>query len=163
MVDNLRFIGKRAIQKRVTFWRLPKPGVTGFHPASRTEQMVAEIGPVALLQRRRSFDRICIVFLHNLQTLRFVSLLEPRHIVIHSLICSTLGANLGTRLIPKNQATVEIGHGWVLLIVVPSFKFLHIALTCEVEAPRCVRIRLNWLKASHRKPVRLRVHHAQVG
>ena len=63
MVDNLRFIGKRAIQKRVSFWCLPKPGVTGFHPASRTEQMVAEISPVALLQRRKSFDRICIVFL----------------------------------------------------------------------------------------------------
>ena len=93
MVYNLRFVDKRATPKRVSFWRLPKPGATGFHPAFSTEQMVAEIGPVALLQRRRSFDIICIVFLQSLQTLRFVSLLKPRHIVIHSLICSTLGAN----------------------------------------------------------------------
>ena len=55
---------------------LAKAGVTGFHPASRTEQMVAEIGPVALLQRRTSFDRICIVFLQSLQTLRFVSFFD---------------------------------------------------------------------------------------
>ena len=68
---NLRIIDKRVIPKRVSFWRLPKRGVTGFHLASSTEQTVAEIGPVAVLQRRRSFDRICIVFLQSLRTLRF--------------------------------------------------------------------------------------------
>ena len=56
---------------------------------------------------------------------------------------------------------MEIAHAWVLLIVVPIFKFLHIPLTCEVEAPRCVPIRLYCFKASHRNLVRLRAHHAK--
>ena len=35
-----------------------KPGVLGFQPASKTEQMVAEIAPVAWFQRLGSFVRV---------------------------------------------------------------------------------------------------------
>ena len=79
------------------------------------------------------------VVLQTPRTLRYVPLTRPRHIVIHSVISLNLVAIRGTQLIPKNEATVEIAHAWVLLIVVPILKFLHIALTCEVEAPCAVR------------------------
>ena len=45
------------------------------------------------------------------------------------------GAICGTRLSPKNHATVEIAQAWVLSITVSIFKLLHVALTCAVEAP----------------------------
>ena len=44
----------------------------------------------------------------------------------------------GTRLSPKNHATVETARAWVLSITVPILKFLHIALICAVDAPCAV-------------------------
>ena len=79
-----------------------KPGELGYQPASRTEQIAAMIGPVALFQRRRSSARIGAIFLQTMRTLRLVSTLEPRHIVIHSLFCSILVAICGTRFSLKN-------------------------------------------------------------
>ena len=35
-----------------------KPGAVGFQPASKTEQIVAEIGPVDFVQRRGSFVKM---------------------------------------------------------------------------------------------------------
>ena len=43
-----------------------KPGVLGFQPASNTEQMVAEIRPVAWFQRLGSFARMGAFFLRTL-------------------------------------------------------------------------------------------------
>ena len=133
-----------------------KPGVIGFQPASNTEQMVAEIGPVAWFQRRGSLAKMGAFFLQTLRILRLVSTLKPVHIVIHSLTCSTLAAVCGTRISPKNHATVEIAQVWVLPITVPIFKFLHIALTCAVEARLCgVAVDLNRVDARHREFLRL--------
>ena len=50
-----------------------KPGVLGFQPASNTEQMVAEIGPVAWFQRLGSFARMVAFFLQTSRILRLVS------------------------------------------------------------------------------------------
>ena len=111
-----------------------QPGELGFQPATRTVPSVAEIGPVALLQRGGSFVRPY----ETLRIMRLVSTLKPRHIVIQSQTCSTLAALCGTRLSPKTHTTVEIAQDWVLLITVPIFEIRHIALTCAVEAPCAV-------------------------
>ena len=60
-----------------------KPGVICFQPASNTEQMVAEIGPVAWFQRQGSLAKMGAFFLQTLRILRLVSTLKPLHIVIH--------------------------------------------------------------------------------
>ena len=55
-------------------------------------------------------------FLQTLRILRLVSTLKPRHIVIHSLTCSTVAAVCGTRLSPKypcdcgNSASLGSAH-----------------------------------------------------
>ena len=58
-----------------------KHGVTGFHPAFRTEQIVAEIGPVALFQRRGSRTQTGITFIHTVRKHRkpwkYVSVAVP--------------------------------------------------------------------------------------
>ena len=77
-------------------------------------------------------------FLPNLRILRLVSTLQFLHIEIHSLICSTLAAVCGTRLTPKNHATVVMGHAWVFPKTVPNFRFLHMASTCALDAPCAV-------------------------
>ena len=73
------------------------------------------------------------------------------------LICSTLAAVCGTRLAPKNHATLEIGHAWVFPKTVPNFKLLHMALTCALDgcSLRRVPINLNWVDARHRELLRL--------
>ena len=50
-----------------------KPGELGFQPTSKIEQMVAEIGPVALFQRRGSFVRVGTISFQTLHVLRLVS------------------------------------------------------------------------------------------
>ena len=112
-----------------------KSGALGFQPASKTEQTVAEIGPVAWFQRLGSFARVGAFFPQTLRSRRLVSTLKTLHMVIHSLICSTHMASCGTRFSPKNHATVEMAHARVLPITVPILRFLHIALTCAVDAP----------------------------
>ena len=127
-----------------------KPGELGCRSASKTEQMVAKIGPAALFQRRGSFERIEAISFQSLRILRLVSESDPRHIVIHSLICSTRVATCGARFVPKNQATVEITHARVL----PIFKLLHIVL-CRVT------MNLKRMDARHREILRDRVHPAK--
>ena len=100
------------------FGECQKPGELGFQVASKTEQMVAEIGPVALFQQRGSLERAGAISLRTLRILRLVSKSNPRRIVIHSLICSTLVATCGTRVVPKNREAAQ--ESW----------FAHIALTC---------------------------------
>ena len=78
------------------------------------------------------------MFLQTLRTLRLVSPLKPRHIVIHSMTCSTLVAICGTGFSPKNHLTVETAQALVLPIAVPIFKFLHIGLSGGSEAPCAV-------------------------
>ena len=75
-------------------------------------------------------------FLQAWRILRLVSTLQFLHIGIHSLICSTLAAVCGTRLSPKNHATVETGHAWVFPKTVPNFRLLHMALTCALDGPK---------------------------
>ena len=87
-----------------------KPGVLGFQPAFNTEQMVAEIGPVAWFHLLWSFAREVAFFPQILRIRLLVPTSKPLHIVIHSLICSTLTAICGPRLSPKNHVSVEMAH-----------------------------------------------------
>ena len=136
-----------------------KPGVLGFQPASNTEQMVAEIGPAALVPASGVSCQHGSIFPQTLRILRLVSTLKPLHIVIHSLTCSTRVAVCGTRFSPKNHATVELAHAWFLPITAPILRFLHIALTCVVDAAlRGVAVDLNRMYAHHREFLRLRIH-----
>ena len=58
-VDDLRLVEQSAIQSSTGVWRLPETWCTQlFQPASNTEQMVAENGPVAWFQRLGSFAKV---------------------------------------------------------------------------------------------------------
>ena len=77
------------------------PGVLSFQPASKTEQIVAEIEPVAWFQRLGSFAIVGAFFSQTLRIRRLVSTL---------LTCSTREANCSTRFSPMNHATAEMAH-----------------------------------------------------
>ena len=133
-----------------------KPGVLGFQPASKTEQIVAEIGPVPSFHLLGSLAREGAFFPQTLRIRRLVPTSKPLHIVIHSPICSPLAAICGTRLSPKNHATVEMAHALVLPITMPILRFFFFYL-CGGCSLRSVAVNLNRVYAYHREFLRLRV------
>ena len=156
------------LTKRRPEWALAsgvcqKPGVLGFQPASNTEQMVAEIGPVAWLQCRGSLTKKWEpFFLETLRFLRLVSTWKPVHIVIHSVTCSTLAAVCGTLL---NEKPCDCGHCASLGFAYHRAHFLkvlaHRVDLCGGRSLCSVSIDLNRVDARHREFLRLRVRLAQ--
>ena len=90
-------------------------------------------------------------FLQTSRILRLVSTLTPLHIVIHSQTCSTRVAVHDTPFSPKNLASVEIAHAWVLPITVHHFEVIaHRIDLCGGRALRGMAVDLNRVYARHR-------------
>ena len=116
-----------------------KPGVLGFQPASKTEQMVAETGPVAWFHRRVSLDQMGAFFTPTLRYLRLVAALEALDIRDPPTDLLDFGSSL--RHSPFIEKTMRLWKSRKLGFCpspCPFFKFLHIALTCAVDAPCAV-------------------------
>ena len=141
-VDNLCLVEQSGVKGSTGVWRLPENWRAWFPARFQNRTDGGSDRTSSFAPTTRVICKKGVISLQTMRILRLVSASKPRHIVIHSLTYSLLVATSGTRLVQKNHALVETARARVLPITVSTFKFLHIALTCAVEAP-CVTINLN--------------------